>query len=252
MDFKLGFMSFVLAASTAIAGVSMARAGTVEGSVTYLQRIAVPLDAKLRVELRDVSLMDVASKLITWQEYDLTAVPAAYELRFLDSQILDDNSYSVSATVTQNGTLLFVTDTAYPVLTRGAGETVDLIVKPVVASSPDQADLRLDDTNWELIELNGSVVEKGRDPGFSFSKDGQFAASGGCNRFMGQAVLDGAAASFPDKMAGTLMACVPDIDTQESDFLAALPMVKTANRQGALLQLIAEDGTVVMRLKLKN
>lgn len=252
MDFRQGFMTFVLAASTAIAGVSMAKAGTVEGNVTYLQRIAVPQGAKLRVELRDVSLMDVESKLISAQEYDLTAVPADYQLRFLDSEILASNTYSVSARISQDGALLFITDTAYPVLTRGAGERADMIVKPVSSSTPKTADLQLDDTSWELIELNGAQIDKGRDPGFVFSKDGQFSASGGCNRFMGQADVNGASVRFPDKLAGTLMACVPGLDIQETDFLAALPLVKTLDRNGPLLQMIADDGSVVMRLKLVN
>ncbi len=252
MDFQRGFMTFVLAASTAIAGVSMARAGTVEGSVTYLQRIAVPAGAKLLVELRDVSRMDVASELLASQEYDLTEVPTDYELRFLDSEIFDSNSYAVSARITQQGKLLFITDTAYPVLTRGAGNTADMIVKPVSTTAPGQADLQLDNTSWTLVELNGAVIDKGRDPGFAFTSDGQFSASGGCNRLMGQADLNGAEISFPDKMAGTLMACEPELDAQENDFLAALPVVRSLDRQGPLLQMIAEDGTVVMRLRLTD
>jgi putative lipoprotein len=252
MDFKTGFMTLVLAASTAIAGVSMARAGTVEGSVTYLQRIAVPPGAKLLVELRDVSLMDVESKLIVAQEYDLSAVPQDYELRFEDSQILANNSYAMSARVTQDGKPLFITETAYPVLTGGAGDTVDMIVKPIVRSTLNSADLQLDETSWALIELNGAVVDKGRDAGFTFTTEGQFLASGGCNQYMGQATITGRNVSFPDNMAGTMMACVPDVDTQERNFLAALPTVKSLDRQGPLLQLIAQDGTVVMRLKLDN
>ncbi|OUS36998.1 hypothetical protein A9Q94_07320 [Rhodobacterales bacterium 56_14_T64] len=252
MDFKRGFMTMVLAASTAIAGVSMVRAGTVDGSVTYLQRIAVPPDAKLLVELRDVSLMDVASKLVASQEYDLTGVPTDYELSFLNSEILANNSYAVSARITQGDKLLFITDTAYPVLTRGASDTADMIVIPVTSTATEQADLQLDNTNWTLIELNGAAVDKGRDPGFVFATAGQFSASGGCNRFMGQAELSGNEISFPDQMAGTMMACAPELDTQENDFLAALPKVKTIDRQGPLLQMIAEDGTVLMGLTLDN
>jgi len=110
----------------------------------------------------------------------------------------------------------------------------------------------LDNTNWTLIELNGAAVDKGRDPGFVFATAGQFSASGGCNRFMGQAELSGNEISFPDQMAGTMMACAPELDTQENDFLAALPKVKTIDRQGPLLQMIAEDGTVLMGLTLDN
>ena len=252
MDFKTGFMTLVLAASTAIAGVSMARAGTVEGSVTYLQRIAVPPGAKLLVELRDVSLMDVESKLIVAQEYDLSAVPQDYELRFEDSQIFANNIYAMSARVTQGEKLLFITDTSYPVLTHGAGDTADMIVKQIVSSAVDSADLQMDDTSWELLELNGAVVDKGRDAGFTFTTEGQFLASGGCNQYMGQATITGNKVSFPDNMAGTMMACVPGVNEQEQDFLAALGKVTQLERQGPLLKMLTEDGTVLMGLKLSN
>ena len=252
MNFRTGFMTLVLAASTAIAGVSMAKAGTVEGSVTYLQRIAVPPGAKLLVELRDVSLADAPSKLVAAEDYELSAVPTDYSLRFADSDIIYNHSYSVSARVTLDGKLLFITDTSYPVLTRGAGETADMIVKPVSTKASGQADMQLENTNWTLVEMNGAKVEKGRDPGFAFGSDGQFAASAGCNRFKGQVELNGNQIKFPHTMAGTMMACVPGLDQQEQDFLTALPQIKTIDRQGPLLKMLAQDGTVLMGLKLAN
>lgn len=252
MDFKTGFMTLVVAASTAIAGASMAKAGTVEGSVTYLQRIAVPEGAKLLVELRDVSLADAPSTLLTAQEHDLIGVPMEYTLNFSDSEIDERNTYSVSARITLDGKLLFISDTSYPVLTRGAGDTADLIVKPVAASAAVQGDLQMDNTQWTLVELNGALVDKGRDPGLSFSEGGQFSASGGCNRFIGQADLQGTEVSFPDNMAGTMMACVPGVDEQEQEFLAALANVTQLERQGPLLKMLADDGTVLMGLKLSH
>lgn len=250
MDIKTGFMALVLAASTAIAGVSMARAGTVDGSVTYLQRIAVPPGARLLVELRDVSLADAPSKLLTAQGYDLAAVPSDYALSFADSDIIDSHSYVVSARITLDGKLLFITDTAYPVLTRGAGHRVDMIVKPVPTAASGPADMQLDNTSWSLIELNGASVDSGLDPGFVFATDGEFLASAGCNRFIGQAQLNGSEISFPDRLAGTLMACAPGLDIQENDFLAALAAVKSIERQGPRMQLLAEGGSVLMVLAL--
>lgn len=230
----------------------MVRAGTVDGSVTYLQRIAVPPGARLLVELRDVSLMDAPSKLLTAQDYDLSAVPFDYALSFADSDIVDSLSYAVSARITLDGKVLFITDTAYPVLTRGAGHRVDMIVKPVPTAASGPADMQLDNTSWSLIELNGAAVDRGRDPGFVFTTEGQFSASGGCNRFMGQAQLNGNEISFPDRLAGTMMACAPGLDVQENNFLAALAAVKSIERQGPLMQMRAADGTVLMRLTLEK
>ena len=104
--------------------------GKITGSVTYRERIALPPDAVVRVALLDVSRMDVAATLIA--EATIVAeqaVPIPFELVYDPAEIDPRLVYAVRATILRNDNYLFVTDTHYPVLTRGHGETADLVLK---------------------------------------------------------------------------------------------------------------------------
>jgi len=72
---------------------SAAFAGTVEGSATYRERIALPPDATLFVELQDVSLVDAPAVTLAAQRYAFGGVPAGFELTYDDTLIQDNHSY---------------------------------------------------------------------------------------------------------------------------------------------------------------
>ena len=105
---------------------------TITGSITYRERIALPADAVVRVQLRDVSLMDVAAKLIGEQIIKPQhSVPIPFVISF-DPAIIDERmSYSVFATIHSGERMLFVSDRSYPVLTRGNTNQVDLVLKKI-------------------------------------------------------------------------------------------------------------------------
>ena len=104
----------------------------VTGTVSYRERIALPPDAVVLVQLRDVSLMDVAAKLIAEQVIKPEhSVPIPFSLPYSAQDIDERMTYSVFATIRSGDRLLFVSDRSYPVLTRGNSDRVDLIlVKP--------------------------------------------------------------------------------------------------------------------------
>jgi putative lipoprotein len=104
----------------------------VTGTVTYRERMLLPPDAEIEVSLLDVSLMDVAAKLISTQTIVPDhAVPIAFVLRY-DPQDIDQRmTYAVRATIRSGDRLLFVTDRSYTVLTRGQSSHVDLVLKRV-------------------------------------------------------------------------------------------------------------------------
>jgi len=110
------------------AGVN-GNAELVTGSVSYRERIAMPVDAVIHVALLDVSLMDVAAKLIS--EQTITPqhqVPVPFALEF-DPQDIDERmTYAVRATIRSAGKLIFTTDRSYQVLTRGKPSHVELIL----------------------------------------------------------------------------------------------------------------------------
>ena len=111
---------------------------TVSGDVTYRQRIALPDDAVVTVIIQDVSIMDVATKMIDEQVIQINGaqVPIPYEVPYDLDEIDERHTYSMSARIEDSiGKLLFISDTAIPVITNG-NPTVDveIVVVPVSAS----------------------------------------------------------------------------------------------------------------------
>jgi putative lipoprotein len=103
----------------------------VTGSATYRERIALPADAELIVQLLDVSLADAPSTVIAEQRIAPVSVPAPFTLSYDPATIDPRHIYAVSARIERGGRLLFVTDSRHPVLTRGGGNTVEIVMKRV-------------------------------------------------------------------------------------------------------------------------
>jgi len=103
----------------------------VSGSVTYLQRMALPPNAIIEVKLQDVSQADAPAKLVAEQTITLgnRQVPVLFELKFDPAKIDPRHSYSVSAKITVDNELRFITEQAYPVLSLGNTSHVDIILK---------------------------------------------------------------------------------------------------------------------------
>ncbi|MEM9127251.1 MAG: YbaY family lipoprotein, partial [Pseudomonadota bacterium] len=84
----IGHAILIVGTFSAVLG-GAAIAGTIEGSATYRERIAVPPNATLFVELQDVSLADAPAVTLAAQRYALDGVPAQFELTFDDALISD-------------------------------------------------------------------------------------------------------------------------------------------------------------------
>lgn len=103
--------------------------GSVTGSVTYLQRIAMPPDAVITVKLMSVGQAGVPPVMIAEQVIrNPTGVPVPFELKFDKGRINEKNIYTVQAKLTSGGTLRFSSTKSYPVLTRGKGNTAEIIM----------------------------------------------------------------------------------------------------------------------------
>jgi len=105
---------------------------TVSGTATYRERIALPDGAEFEATLQDVSRADAVAKVVGQVRFD---APAAPPIRFTipyDRQQIDEaHRYAVRARIVHGDQLLFTTDTHYPVLTQGAPETVDVVLRKV-------------------------------------------------------------------------------------------------------------------------
>jgi uncharacterized lipoprotein YbaY len=104
------------------------------GTVTYLQRSALPDDAVVQVKLVDVSRADAPATVLA--EHKIVTggkqVPIPFELKYDPAAIDPRFTYAVQARIEISGQLRFITKQMYGVLTRGNPVTdVEVIVEPV-------------------------------------------------------------------------------------------------------------------------
>lgn len=123
-------LMLLLAVGCGAGGLISGSGSSVTGTVTYRERIALTPEAELIVQVRDTSLLDVASKLIAEQVIpDPGQVPIKFEVEY-DPDVIDPrNTYSVSARIVESGDrLAFINDTAHDVITRDNPERVDIVL----------------------------------------------------------------------------------------------------------------------------
>ena len=103
------------------------------GTVTYLQRIALPEDAVVEVKLSDVSLADAPSVTIGEQIIITPGqVPISFEVTYDPAEIDPRHTYAIQVRINDGtGELLFINTSAYNVITQGNPSNVEVIVEPV-------------------------------------------------------------------------------------------------------------------------
>jgi len=108
-------------------------AAVVTGTVSYLQRMALPRNAVIEVQLHDASLQDAAANVVAEDRITLgdRQVPVSFELKVDASKIDAKHKYSVSARILVDDKPWFGSDKAYPVLTGGNPSHVDMVLKQV-------------------------------------------------------------------------------------------------------------------------
>ena len=130
---KFGFTLVLLAGllTFGVYGCSPNEA-SVNGTVTYRERIALPSNATITVKIQDVSLADAPAKVIGEITYpaDGKQVPIPYEVKYNPEDIQDNHTYSMLVRIEDSaGKLLFISDTHTPVITRGnPTEDVEILV----------------------------------------------------------------------------------------------------------------------------
>jgi putative lipoprotein len=221
-----------------------AHADTVTGTLTWPEPTGLPPAAVLEVTVEDISRADAPStRLAGFTLSPVGAPPIAFSL---DVPTPDPRArLTVRATVRAGDALLLTTDTIAPVLTQGAGTQADLALIHVGAPSP----AALTGIDWRITSLGGTPVPTGaRDPVLNFktTPDGAaFAASAGCNRFVGQATIAGDTLTI-GPAASTRMACPPPLDRAEAALAAALAATARWQIDGATLRLLDAAGATLL------
>lgn len=192
-----------------------AMAQSIQGTATYRERMALPPSAVFEATLEDVSRADAAAETIGGTR--LTSPgnpPIKFTITYDPARILADHRYAVRARILVNDQVLFSSDTATPVITRGNPTTVSIVMRRVATAqnpSPGPAGTTpLEKTYWRATELAGKptpVQDVKREAHLVFEPGGRLSGSDGCNRITGTYQLKGDAVTF-GHIAATRMACI--------------------------------------------
>jgi putative lipoprotein len=128
---------------------SSAAQKTVKGEVLYRERIALPPDAVVNVQLLDVSLADAPAKVIVEQTLKPTGrqVPIPFKLTFDAAVIKSGRTYALQARITVGDTLWFITDTRHAIDPLAVGDRQTVIVT-MVRHSQAPSDEAIFDRTW--------------------------------------------------------------------------------------------------------
>ncbi|MDJ0858675.1 MAG: YbaY family lipoprotein [Dinoroseobacter sp.] len=240
-------LAMLLYALTAISAV--AEDAMLDISIAYRERIALPPDAVVEVELLDVSRMDVAADRLSSQRFRMTSVPFEATLVYDPSLVDERLAYTVAARIYSQGRVMFRTTQAYPVLTRGSGSQVELILQMMPANDAEEDVPNLEGPVWQAFEVDGRAVVADRPPTLQFEKSGQFGLFSGCNNFRGLAEISDGEIGFGDNIAGTLMACPPGPAELERAILNAVSATVRYTLTSSGLTLLDAAGREIMRLQ---
>jgi uncharacterized lipoprotein YbaY len=122
------------------AAATGAATGVVTGTVTYLERVALPPNALVTVQL--VEPGGAAGPVVLAERFIYSVgrqVPIPFEIKVDPNQIKPDAGYAVQATITSGGQVTFRSAQPVPVITGGnpAGN-VQILVTPVAGGATQQ------------------------------------------------------------------------------------------------------------------
>ena len=104
---------------------------------------------------------------------------------------------------------------------------------------------------WVVQSVGGATASGERRARIGFAADGRVTGSGGCNRLMGRADINGASITF-GTLATTRMACAPKVMEQERRLLDAMAATRSYRVADAVLTLHDASGAELVRLTRKS
>lgn len=139
---RLRAFAALLAAGLALAGGRPASAedasvneasaaGAITGVASYRERIALPPGTVFEAVLEDVTLADAPATVLGKTVVENPMPPIRFTIPFDRAKISPARRYSVRARILVDGQLRFTSDKLHPVLTGGAGTSVEIPLKAV-------------------------------------------------------------------------------------------------------------------------
>ncbi len=196
--------------------------GTVAGSVTYREHLALPTDAALRVQLFDMTGQDSVPAAVadTTLQPEGRQVPLPFLLRYDPKDIDPTHVYALRATILSGTQAIFTTHAVVKVITWDYPDRVDLVLTRVTTSAAAASDA-LWGTSWVLEDIGGTGVTNAAPATLEFPAQGKVAGHAPCNRFFGTVTLADSTIAF-GPLGATRMACADSVMDQESRYLKGL------------------------------
>jgi putative lipoprotein len=229
-----------------LASPAWAETTTINGSVTYRERLALPPDATLRVTLvRLDGAVPVAGAGASIPTRGV--VPIAFALSIDTERDILDGTYGILAEISAGGRVLFRNPVAVPVM----GEPVHILVNhaPEPARPPEPGLPQVDflEMEWTVTSVGGRPVTGTRPLTLTIAADLRAGGSGGCNDFFTEVSIEGETIAFGPP-AATRMACEPTIMDQEFAYFAALSAVAAFEHDDQGLRLLDAAGIPLVGL----
>lgn len=229
---------------------ALGQAATITGTATHRERIAIPPGALLEIELLDIARQGAPAERIATATIPVERqAPIPFTLPYDPARITPMGRYAVRAVLRMpDGRVMFRTTQVHPVLSGGAGNQVELLLRAdrarqTRAPAPDG----LGGPTWIAEDIGGRGVLDRAQSSIAFGPEGRAAGRAGCNRFTGRYVVNHTALRI-GPLATTRMACVPEaLADQERRFLAALDQVRAWKIERGLLVLTNEGEAPVLR-----
>jgi putative lipoprotein len=218
---------------------ALADATILRGTVNYVERIALPANAEVIVQLADVSRADAPAEIIA--EDRITGAkgsPIPYRLSFDHAKIDLRHRYALQVRILDGDRLLFVTTKHHAIFAGGRNNT-RLLAQRVAEHAP----IGTSPTGKWLAEdvLGGAVIDRLQTT-LEIAPDGIVSGHGGCNRYRGRVSITGESISF-SPLASTKMACTHAAMAQEQKFHQALEQARSFRINARERKLILRDGS---------
>jgi putative lipoprotein len=220
------------------------------GSLIYHQRIALPVDAVVRISIREDDAMQPASEPLKAERFALNGrqVPIPFEIELekdiaantgalrIDVQILDGED----RVLWHNGE-----DGVVDIARDGTNIGV-ILLQPTSASVVSLSDLT--GREWQVIRVNGQPINSSPPPTINFETDGHINGNASCNAYTGSYKVNAGKLTVAP-LAMTRKACVPPLMQQEQTLISVLETATgmQLDDNGELTLESGDSGSIVAR-----
>jgi putative lipoprotein len=228
------------------------------GTVTYLEKIALPPNARLRLSLVDQTAPGQPPRVQAEAAIATPGqVPLNFGLSFDDKVLTPGHSYALLAEIVADGKLFFQNTGGEPVEPAATAAPLAITMTfvghlqgeaptpPAAAGSEETAPIDIRNITWRLADIAGTPVLPNAVATLSIGDDLRAGGRGSCNSYFSQVELNGSALRF-SAVGATRMACAPDIMAQETSYFDALTNTRFWHLEGERLVLTDNAGGILL------